>query len=194
MVSIGAQQLNDALSALGEQLAASGAGVHLVVIGGSGLIALGVIDRATHDVDVVALLVNGELATAEPLPAGVIEAAALVARDFGLDANWLNPGPTSYVDTGLPEGFAGRLITRGYGPALQVSFAARVDQIHFKLYAWVDRQAPRDIADLRALDPAHDELRAAARWARDQNMPGPFDDAMARALAGLGVEDEGRIA
>jgi hypothetical protein len=56
-------------------------------------------------------------------------------------------------------------------PPLRVSFASRIDQIFFKLYAAADRREPRDFADLRALAPTADELRAAARWARTHNMP-----------------------
>lgn len=40
------------LPALGEHLAAAGESYELVVIGGSGLLALGAITRATTDVDV----------------------------------------------------------------------------------------------------------------------------------------------
>ena len=43
-------------------------------------------------------------------------------------------------------------------------FTGRFDQIHFKLYASVDRGGYH-IEDLRALSPSHDELEAAARWA-----------------------------
>ncbi len=74
-----------------------------------------------------------------------------------------------------------------------MEFAGRADLIHFKLYALADRNAPRDLADLHALQPTPDELRAAARWARTHNMPGPFDEQIADALALLGVDDEGRI-
>ncbi len=142
----------------------------------------------------VALEEDGKLVSAEPLPDAVREAAAIVARDFGLEPSWLNPGPTGLLLHGLPAGFAERLISRDYGEALRVSFASRIDQIFLKLYAAADRREPRDFADLRRLRPTDEELRAGARWARRHNMPGPFDDAMARALADLGVEDEGRVA
>jgi len=117
-----------------------------------------------------------------------------VARDFGLEPNWLNAGPTGLLLHGLPVGFADRLTSRDFGQALRVSFASRIDQVFLKLYAAADRREPRDFADLRRLRPTDEELRAGARWARTHNMPGPFDDAMARALADLGVEDEGRVA
>lgn len=194
MIYITTEQLDTALSALGEQLAATGDAAHLVVIGGSGLLAIDVITRSTQDVDVVALERHGQLVSADPLPPAIAGAAALVARDLGLLPTWLNPGPTSLLKLGLPDGFASRLIAHVYGPALRVSFASRVDQIFFKLYAAADRREPRDFADLRQLAPTPEELRAGARWARTHNMPGPFDDALARTLADLGVVDDGRDA
>jgi hypothetical protein len=113
---------------------------------------------------------------------------------FGLDPDWLNPGPSGLLVHGLPTGFSERLTSRDFGSSLRVSFASRVDQIFFKLYAAADRRELRDFSDLQQLEPTTAELWAAARWARTHNMPGPFDDAMARALADLGVEDEGRRA
>lgn len=192
MVNIGVQSLDDALSALGEQLALAQERFHLVVIGGSGLIAIHAVSRATRDVDVLAIEKDGTLVSADPLPAAVSEAAATVARDLGLGTNWLNAGPAGLMDLGLPTGFVGRLTSRDYAESLRVSFASRLDQVFFKLYAAADRREPRDFDDLRWLAPTDDELRAAARWARTRNMPGPFDDAMSRALSDLGIEDEGR--
>lgn len=187
--------LNTLLDALGEHLARVGAPTHLVVIGGSGLLAIGVGQRATQDVDVLAVVLEGELVSARPLPPEVATAATLVARDFRLAPDWLNPGPTDLLlSAGPPTGFTERLHTRDYGPALQVSFAARLDQIHFKLYALADRNIPRDEADLRLLNPTAAELRAAARWVQAHNMPGPFDDQLAAALRSFGVEDAGRDA
>ena len=181
------------LLALGEQLGALGAEIHLVVVGGSGLLAMGLGDRPTRDVDVVAFLSDGALLKASPFPAALEEAAGRVAADFGLAAGWLNSGPTALLEIGgLPEGFGERLTAVDYGLALTVSFASRFDQVHLKLYALADRQEPRDEADLRALDPTADELRAAARWARTHNAPGPFDEQLAAALASFGVEDVGR--
>lgn len=195
MMNIDGNRLGPALEALGEQLAAAGADpVHLVVIGGSGLIAIDAVDRVTTDVDVIAVFRDGELTTAEPLPADVITAATLVARDFDLARNWLNAGPTSLLEiSGPPTGFEDRLIHSNYGPALQISFASRIDQVHFKLYAAVGRSEPQDVADLRALNPTAAELQAAARWARTRDMPGPIDDELAGVLSEFGVEDEGRL-
>ena len=115
-----------------------------------------------------------------------------VANDFGLKSSWLNHGPTSLLDFGLPDGFEDRMSTVDYGPGLRVSFASRLDQVHLKLYAFADRGEPRDEADLRRLEPTAEELTVAAKWARTHNAPGPFDDALADALDALGVTDVGR--
>jgi hypothetical protein len=160
MLEIDTDHLDTALSALNDQLAFVGAQAHLVVIGGSGLIAIGAAGRTTRDVDILALEHDGVLVSAEPLPRAIVEAAAVVARDLGLEPNWLNPGPTSLLSLGLPAGFAGRVIRRDYGTALGISFASRIDQIYFKVYAAADRREPRDFADLRRLDPT---ARGASR-------------------------------
>jgi hypothetical protein len=196
VVDIAPDGLHALLAALGGQLALVGFPVHAVVIGGSGLVAIGAVSRPTRDLDVVALNRDGELVSAQPLPVPLIRAAELVARDFRLARGWLNAAPTSLLEigSGLPAGFADRLITREFGSALTVSFASRIDQIHLKLYAAADREEPRDFDDLRALEPTDAELAAAAAWARTHNAPGPFDEALARTLRTLGGEDEGRRA
>lgn len=163
-------------------MASRGNAIHLVVIGGSGLLALGLGDRPTQDVDVVAFVQNGELVTAAPFPAALEAAAQRVAADFGLKRAWLDHGPTSLLDLGSPDGFEDRMATTEYGPGLIVSFASRLDQVHLKLYAFADRREPRDQFDLRQLKPTAEELIAAARWARTHNAPGPFDDSLADAL------------
>jgi hypothetical protein len=185
--------LQPILGALAEQLDARGLEFHLVVVGGSGLLAMGLGDRPTQDVDVVAFLRDGELVSARPFPPELDESARRVAADFGLKEDWLNPGPTALLEIGgLPAGFIERLTSVRYGPALNVSFASRFDQIQLKVYALADREEARDEADLRGLEPTAAELRAGAAWARTHNAPGPFDDQIAAALAKFGVEDVGR--
>jgi len=68
------------LSALAEQLEALGAQIELVVIGGSGLLALG-ISRPTRDVDVLAIRRGGALDVPDPLPPALLEARDRVAAD-----------------------------------------------------------------------------------------------------------------
>lgn len=178
------------LGALGEQLAAAGECFELVVVGGSGLLALGEVERSTRDVDLVALRTGEELGPARPLPDALRRAAERVARDFGLDEAWLNGGPTSLLDFGLPEGFLERLDSRSYGEALIVHFASRYDQIHFKLYAMVDEGGPgKHEQDLRAMAPSEAELLAAAHWSRTHDPSEAYRETLVQALWHLGVSD-----
>ena len=177
--------------ALGEQLAAAGERYELVVIGGSGLLALGMIERSTRDVDLVALRHGDELDSAKPMPEPLRISRDRVARDFSLSSEWLNAGPTDLLDFGLPEGFLGRLERRDYGAGLTVYLASRYDQIHFKLYALVDQGPGKHEDDLRALRPNEEELRAAARWARSHDPSEPFAGILDQVLSHLGVEDVG---
>lgn len=179
------------LSALGERLALTRTSVELVVIGGSALTILGLVERPTRDVDVVALLNGGELRSATPLPANVIEARNAVAADFGVSEGWLNSGPGDLLRWGLPDGLVERLTSRDFGSTLTVHLASRLDQIHFKLYALVDQGLGRHEEDLRALSPTPDELRAAARWTITQDPSEGFRQELLGALRYLGVEDAG---
>lgn len=184
-----AREANDLLEALAEQLSATGVGFDLVVIGGSALLALGLGQRPTRDVDVVALLDrNSELHRASPLPDPLIRARDRVASDFGLPEDWLNPGPESLLDFGLPPGFEQRLERRDFGEFLRVHFASRFDQIHFKLYAAVDQGGGKHEADLRGLAPTSAELTEAARWAVTHDPSDGFRDGLRRALDALGGE------
>jgi hypothetical protein len=75
------------------------------------------------------------------------------------------------------------------GPALTVSFASRLDQIHFKLYAAVDQGPGKHEQDLHALEPTQDELVAAARWSRTHDPSDGYREMLIQALAFFGVED-----
>jgi hypothetical protein len=66
MLDIGAERLEAALAALNDQLTLSGSRVHLIVVGGSGLIAINAVSRVTQDVDVVALEVDDVFVSADP--------------------------------------------------------------------------------------------------------------------------------
>jgi hypothetical protein len=160
-----------------------------VVIGGSALTALGLVKRATRDVDLLAIAEDGYLRLAEPLPQALLAARAAVAADFGLADDWLNPGPTGLLRWGLPEAFMSRVVTRSYGTALVVYFASRFDQIHFKLFAMVDQSGGRHEADLRALNPTQGELTLAARWSITQDPSPGYRSVLVKALRVLGVED-----
>lgn len=188
-MEISGETLDVILGALAEQLRSLGDQQEIVVIGGSALTALGLVRRVTKDVDVLAVTQDGELRSAEPLPDTLRVARDRVARDFGLDGNWLNGGPADLLKWGLPDGFLDRVVTRHYGPALTVHFAGRLDQVHFKLYAMVDQSGGRHEADLRALHPSAEELIAAAHWTMTQDPSPGYRMVLTEALSYLGVED-----
>lgn len=183
------ESTEELLSALAEQLAAHGESYTLAVVGGSALIALGLISRATRDVDVLALVEGQALVSADPLPPALLAAARTVARDFGLSQDWLNPGPTSLLDLGLPDSFYERAEHRVYGPGLEVLFASRRDQIHLKLYATVDQGAGKHLSDLEALAPTRQELLDAAAWSRTHDPSDGYEKVLGKVLEHLGVDD-----
>jgi hypothetical protein len=75
----------------------------------SALQALGLVQRTTRDVDVLALVEAGGgvepvLVTSDPLPTVLVEAARDVGQDFNLPPDWLNAGPADLLREGLPKG------------------------------------------------------------------------------------------
>jgi Nucleotidyltransferase of unknown function (DUF6036) len=188
-VSLNVRTTNKVFAALAEQLAACDERFDLVVIGGSALLALRLVDRATRDVDLLAIRRGSALVRPDPLPDALLAAATQVADDFDLPPDWLNAGPSSLLDLGLPEGFEARLERQTYGAFLTIWFASRLDQIHFKLYALTDQGPGKHEQDLRALDPTPSELLAAARWAITHDPSEGFRGELLEALTFLGVED-----
>jgi hypothetical protein len=106
-----------------------------------------------------------------------------VALELGLDPVWVNLGPVSLLDAGLPEGFLARCRIESFG-GLQVHFAGRYDLIHTKLYAAAD-QGPtsKHMSDLLALEPTPQELEAARAWCCTQDGSAPFATEVAAAVA-----------
>jgi len=123
------------------------------------------------------------------MPEGLRTAILDVARAYGLADDWINFGPESLLDLGLPAGFLGRLERRDYG-GLVTWLAGRFDMICFKLYAAAD-QGPRSrhLQDLDELGPDQDELLAAARWSRTQDPSPGYRSALVETLRRLGVGD-----
>jgi hypothetical protein len=184
--------LDQALQALGEFLADRGLTHEVFVIGGGSLLLCGYIERPTEDLDVVALGRNASLVSAQPLPDDLVAAVTDVAALYGLAPTWLNAGPTSLLDLGLPEGFRARTKTQVYG-ALTVHHASRRDQVFFKLYATVDT-SPRSkhAQDLQRLAPTRAELLAAAAWCRTHDPSEAFAGQLLQVLAWLGIDDAER--
>ncbi|PSQ84726.1 MAG: hypothetical protein BRD30_11425 [Bacteroidetes bacterium QH_2_63_10] len=84
------------LSAVGELLEEQGERASIVVVGGASLNLLGLIERTTDDVDVIARASDAgaeeapALILPDPLPDPLQNAVKRVARDFGLEEEWLN--------------------------------------------------------------------------------------------------------
>ncbi len=167
--------------------------IRIVVCGGSALIAHGLVSRATRDVDVLALADSeGRLQSPAPLPGSLTKAVKEVARDLGLEENWLNNGPSrdegGLFQLGLPDGIEDRLDRHEYGPRLTVYFIGRFDQVHFKLYAAADRRDGTHLDDLLSLKPSAVELEAAARWAMTHDVSIGFKEILKDMLRQIGYE------
>ena len=179
-------RLDQALHAVGQLLARRGQSAAIVVVGGTALNLLQIVDRATRDVDVIATATPrrdgppSEVRPPEPLPRALTDAIGTVARDLSLPSDWLNTTVAAQWRTGLPGGFVSRIVWKADG-GLWVGVAGRLDLIHLKLYAAADDIGPasRHFSDLLALRPTLDELAAAQTWITDTQDPSP---AMARAL------------
>ena len=177
-----------ALQAVGELLEGEGERVGIVVLGGAALNLLGVVQRATYDVDLVALgtpprgTEPAALRRADELPEALSRAASRVARDLGVAPDWLNVGPAGQWDTGFPPGMADRIVWRQYG-GLDLGIVHARDLAFFKLYAAADDVGPNSVhvQDLIALRPSPRELEQAADWIRSQD-PSP---GLAQSLDGV---------
>lgn len=190
MSRISSNTLNEALSALGAFLEEANAEPEsFVLIGGSALLALGLISRTTRDADIMAGVdLQRGLVDPRPMSDGLRTAARRVAREYDLDDNWLNTGPADQVLAGLPEGFLDRLIPRSYGPRLTIYLPDRYDLIHLKLFAAVDQGMGRHVTDLAALNPTDPEMLAAARWVLTQDAGEVFPAIVRDALNQMGYE------
>ncbi|MGA2515751.1 MAG: hypothetical protein ABSG44_04305 [Thermodesulfobacteriota bacterium] len=183
------------LSALGEQLESLlDKPVELLVCGGSALNVLGLVRRATKDVDILAYIGRSEkgeafLIKADSLTPELVMAAKKVARDFNLPDDWLNTGPASAVDLGLPNGFMQRATTRVFGNKLAIHFLGHYDQIHFKLYATVDQGAGKHFDDLLGLKPTSEEIESAARWSMTHDVSDGYKQNLKNLLKYMGFGD-----
>jgi hypothetical protein len=188
------QQLDEAFRLLNGRLTLRDAPpVHIVVCGGAAMIALHLLSRTTTDVDIVALVdEDAKLVAPFPLPDSLLQAAKEVSETMELPEDWLNNGPSrdegGLFQMGLPEGFQNRLHPQTYGSHLAVYFIDRIDQIHFKLYAVVDRGGYH-INDLVALTPKREELVEAARWTLTHDVSAGFRMLLKQLLEDLGYED-----
>jgi hypothetical protein len=174
------QVLDPALSAVGELLEREHTKVALVVVGGATLNLLGLIDRATQDVDVIARAadpigaVPARLTPPDPLPDVLQRAIVRVARDFGLAPDWINTAIGRQWSQGLPPWLPHDITWRRYG-GLHVGLVGRRTLVALKLFATVD-QSVRSVhaQDLLALAPSDEELGEAAEWVATQDASDSF--------------------
>ncbi len=159
MTLTGRAAIERALTAVGERLAHAGAPCSIVVLGGAAINLLGLVDRPTRDVDVLATAASpgGPIGRPDPLPRPLLEAVDAVARDLDLRSDWLNTTVADQWRFGLPPGLAGRVHWRTdqTGP----------ESIHFQ--------------DLLALCPTDDELARAAEWVKRQDVSADFHSVVA---------------
>jgi hypothetical protein len=175
--------IEEALAAVGEVLSLQGVSYSIVVVGGAALNLLGLIQRPTRDVDVLAFADGRALrAPPEPLPQALLDAVASVAAELKRPVDWLNTVVALQWRQGIPPGFASRVEWREFG-ALRVGLASRYDMIFFKLYAMADDgPTGRHAHDLIALKPTADELSSAAEWIATQDPSPGFAAMLDRAI------------
>ncbi|HMJ77093.1 MAG TPA: DUF6036 family nucleotidyltransferase, partial [Iamia sp.] len=162
--------VEEALHTLGELLDERDQRFSLLVIGGSSLLLLGWTQRATADVDVVAIRSGAAYQSAEHLPRPLLDAVAEVGRTLDLGERWLNSGPAGLLELGLLEGFADRVEIHHFA-GLEVHLPGRIDLVAFKLFAAADLYPAnrKHVQDLQALDVTGAELAVAAEWARSHD-------------------------
>jgi len=127
-----------------------------VVIGGSALVLMGVVQRNTRDVDVLV----------PALPEAIVAAAREFARQqrqagSDLADDWFNNGPMQLGDV-LPAGWRERVEQIFAGEALILGTLGRPDLLKSKLFALCDRGT--DMPDCIALAPTAEELAECLPW------------------------------
>ena len=132
-----------------------------VVIGGSALGLMGVIQRPTRDFDILV----------PELPPAIAAAArefAKAQRKAGVDLidDWLNNGPMQLGDV-LPAGWRERVQPIFQGQVLALSTLGRPDLLKSKLFALCDRGT--DLPDCIALAPTAEELAESVPWLERQD-------------------------
>ena len=165
------------LESFDTHLEARGLAFQGIAIGGVALVLMGVIDRATRDLDVL-----------DPaIPEPILEAArsfALSLRSAGevLRDDWLNNGPASLTGV-LPDGWRDRLVDLFEGRALTLRGLGRADLLKTKLFALCDRGL--DLPDCEALAPTEDELGDALAWIQGQDANPGWPEHVAEILQDL---------
>jgi len=179
--------IEEALAAVGDLLQATGEHVSVVVVGGATMNLLGIVQRSTSDVDVIArAFTNSEgvlrLSQAEPFPPSLQTAIRTVARDFGLPETWMNAEVGAQWVQGLPPWILEDLTWRSYGN-LHVGLVGRRTLVALKLFAAIDA-GPRSVhlQDLLALAPMDAELEESRRWVTTQDANEEFPSMISEVI------------
>lgn len=180
---IDAQALRHLLGALGAHLEVAGHPESIVVVGGAALSLRGWIRRSTRDVDVIALVDERGDRWTPPVFSDALESAvALVARDYGVETDWLNAVIGKQWETGLPDDIERDIEWIRFG-ALRVGLAGRQTLITLKLFAAVDQwPASVHLQDLRILTPTDGELERARAWVERQDAAMDFPAMVAEVI------------
>lgn len=148
-----------------------------VVVGGAALGLLGITERQTRDVDVLAPVLPEPIRLAAAAFAGEQR-----ARGNPLADDWLNNGPSQLTEI-LPEGWEDRAQSAFAGKALELSTLGRSDLLKVKLFALCDRGT--DLGDCLALSPTAAELPGAEAWVARQDAHPGWPDHVRRTLRDL---------
>ncbi|CAA9254398.1 MAG: hypothetical protein AVDCRST_MAG77-2359 [uncultured Chloroflexi bacterium] len=158
-------------------LAERGVRFGAIIAGGTALVLLGVVSRATRDCDVLEPPLPDEIAAAARAFAAQVRAAGEPLAD-----DWLNNGPSSLVDV-LPPDWRAHTVVAFDGHALTLRALGRLDLLRSKLFALCDRGL--DLGDCLALRPSAEELAQVAPWVEAQDAHPGWPAHVHAALADL---------
>ncbi len=155
--------MKDVLTAFGVYLEERNLHFEVTIIGGAALLAMGVIDRATQDVDCLDPDIPREI-----LDASVAFAQTYAGTGAPLREDWLNNGPKD-LRGDLPAGWRDRIVSLHKTKGIRIRTLGRPDLLKTKLFAFCDRQ--KDEQDCVALAPTAKELHESLPWVveRDGN-------------------------
>jgi hypothetical protein len=151
--------LLSALQDLEKWLGDQGLFLELEIIGSFALYLRGMSHIRTKDID-----------TIRDLDDKVLEKVNEIAVKKGLAPLWLNDNSAGIPK---PEGFESRLAEKIIGNHLKLFVASRQDLIQLKAAAYIDRgnEDPKDLIDLKALQPSKEEIKEAIAFVRKTRSP-----------------------
>jgi hypothetical protein len=132
-----------------------GQSLEIFIAGGSNLLARGINNRVTLDIDVIC---------PENLPEAVMKSVQQFAQSEGLSNDWLNTTCSRDLRF-LDKDWKSRAELYFAGKHLRVWLLGRKDMLALKLAAAVDRGEP-DYSDIIKLKPTKEEWAFALEWAK----------------------------